>query len=126
MALLGAFAIAASLLAFVGVYGVMAYSVSQRSRELGVRIALGARPSDVARTVVTQGVWLTCAGVAIGLILSTIAGSVLKALLFGVTPVDPVTFAIVSIVAAVAGLGAATLPAMTALRVDPAIALRGE
>jgi putative ABC transport system permease protein len=126
MALLGAFAIAASLLAFVGVYGVMAYSVSRRSREIGVRMALGARPSDVARTVVIQSVWLTCTGVAIGLILSTIAGGVLKALLFGVTPVDPVTFVLVSIVATVAGLGAAALPAMSALAVDPAVALRGE
>ncbi len=126
MALLGAFAIAASLLAFVGVYGVMAYSVSQRSREIGVRVALGARPSDIARAVVVQGAWLTGGGVAVGLLLAAMAGNVLKSLLFGVAPFDPATFAIVAIVAAVAGLGAGVLPAMAAARIDPADALRAD
>ncbi|HEY7499563.1 MAG TPA: ABC transporter permease [Vicinamibacterales bacterium] len=126
MALLIAFAIAASFLAFVGVYGVMAYSVSRRSREIGVRVALGARPSDVARAVIAQGAWLTGFGVAAGLILAALAGGVLKAMLFHVSPLDPATFALVSIVAAAAGLGAAALPAISALRVDPAVALRGE
>jgi putative ABC transport system permease protein len=126
MALLAAFAIAASLLSFVGVYGVMAYSVSQRSREIGVRLALGARPSDVARSVAAHGLRLTAAGVTAGLILSSLAGGTLKALLFGVTPFDPTTFAIVAIIATLAGLGAAALPAFAALRVDPAGVLRGE
>jgi putative ABC transport system permease protein len=126
MALVIAFAIAASLLAFVGVYGVMAYSVSQRTREIGVRVALGARPSEVARVVVVHGLWLTVAGSAAGLVLAALAGGLLKTLLFGVRPIDPATFAIVTIVTVAAGLSAAALPALAALRVDPATALRSE
>ena len=126
MALLAALAAAACVLAFVGVYGVMAFGVTERSREIGVRVALGARPVDVARTILTQGAWLTAAGITIGLVLAGLAGGVLGALLFGVTPLDPPTFLVVAIITAAAGLLATAMPAVTAMRIDPTAALRGE
>jgi putative ABC transport system permease protein len=126
MALLTLFAVASSLLAFVGVYSVMAYSVQARAREIGVRLALGATPSAVARAIVKQGVGLTATGLAIGLVTAAMAGGVLRSLLFGVTPIDPVTFAAVSAIVGVAGLMATALPALTATRVDPTDALRSE
>ncbi len=126
MALLSLFAGAAALLAFIGVYSVMAYAVSTRSREIGVRLALGARPIDVAQAIVSQGALLTSIGTVAGLALSTVLASVLGALLFGIRPVDPLTFAGVCAVAVVAGLLATGIPAITAARVDPTTALRGE
>jgi predicted permease len=126
MALLSLFAGAAALLAFVGVYSVMAYAVSTRAREIGVRLALGARPTDVARAIVSQGAALTSAGTVAGLAISALLASVLRTLLFGVTPVDPLTFGVVGVVAIGAGLLATCVPALTAARVDPTVALRGE
>jgi putative ABC transport system permease protein len=126
MAILALFAGAACLLAFVGVYGVMAYNVRQRSREIGVRLALGARPADVARLILSQGTLLTGLGIAIGLAISAASARALSAWLFGVTPLDPMTFALVVVVTAAAGLLASAAPAWTAARVDPTIALRSE
>jgi putative ABC transport system permease protein len=126
MALLSLFACAAALLAFVGVYSVMAYTVSARSREIGVRLALGARPIDVARSVISQGVILTGVGTIVGLGMSAMLGGVLGTLLFGVTPLDLLTFTAVCALAIVAGLLATCVPAITAARVNPTSALRGE
>jgi ABC-type antimicrobial peptide transport system permease subunit len=126
MALLTLFAAASALLAFVGVYSVMAYSVAARAREIGVRLALGARPSAVARAVVRQGAGLTATGIIIGLGAATTAGSVLSSLLFAVKPIDVVTFAAVTIVTGAAGVLATAVPAMTAMRVDPSTALRSD
>ncbi len=126
MALLTLFALAACFLAFVGVYGVMAYSVATRAREFGVRIALGAAPSSVATAILTQGVRLAAVGIAIGLVAAAAAGRVLSTLLVAVRPIDPVTFAVVAIVTGTAAVLAATTPALTAMRVDPSAALRGD
>ena len=126
MLLLVGFAAAACLLAFVGVYGLMAFGVAERSREIGVRVALGARPSDVARSILAQAAALTGVGTAVGLALAGLVGSVLGTLLFGVTSLDPPTFVGVAIVCAGAGLLASALPAMTAARVDPTAALKGD
>jgi predicted permease len=126
MALLTLFAAAACFLAFVGVYGVMAYSVAQRSREIGVRIALGASPSEVARRVLRQGAVLTGAGLAIGVVLSAVLAGTLARLLFGVAPRDPLTFGLVAGVTTVSSLLATALPAVMAARVDPTVALKTE
>jgi predicted permease len=126
MLLLAGFAAAACVLAFVGVYGLMAFGVAERSREIGVRVALGARPSDVARSILAQAATLTGVGTALGLLLAGLVGSVLGTLLFGVTSLDPPTFVGVAIVCAGAGLLASALPALTAARVDPTAALKGD
>ena len=126
MALLSLFAGAAALLAFVGVYSVMAYNVSAQSREIGVHLALGARPIDVARTVLSRGALLTGAGTVVGLTMSALLANVLGALLFGVEPLDSATFASVCAITFVAGLLATCAPAITAAHVDPTTALRGE
>ena len=126
MAILSAFGVAAWLLALVGVYGVIAYSVTQRSREIGVRMALGARPADIARTILTQGTFMTGLGVGIGVVLSAALARALGTLLFGVAPIDPLTFALVSIVTFVSSLIASAAPALMASRVDPNLVLRAE
>jgi putative ABC transport system permease protein len=126
MALLSAFAAAALFLAVIGVYGVMAYSVAQRSREIGVRMALGARPTDIARAVLAQGAFLSALGVTIGLVLSAALAGVLGTLLFGVAPIDPVTFAGVSLVTIAASLIASGMPALMAARMEPNAALRAD
>ena len=123
MLLLAGFAAAACVLAFVGVYGLMAFGVAERSREIGARGALGARPSDVARSILAQAATFTGVGTALGLVLAGLVGSVLGTLLFGVTALDPPTFVGVVIVCAGAGLLASALPAMTAAHVDPTAAL---
>ena len=126
MALLTLFAAASALLAFIGVYSVMAYSVAARAREIGVRLALGARPSEVARAIVGQGAGLTAAGIVIGLGVAATAGGLLSSLLFAVKPIDVMTFAAVTIVTGAAGVLATAVPAMTAMRVDPSTALRSD
>jgi predicted permease len=124
--LVGAFGVAGLLLACVGVYGAMAYTVGQRTREIGVRMALGARAPAVLRLVLRQGVALTAAGLALGLAAALAATRVVGHLLYGVSATDPATFAAVSLILAATTLAAAYLPARRAARVDPMTALRAE
>ena len=122
--LLGAFAVLALVLAAVGIYGVMAYGVAQRTHELAIRIALGAQHTDVFRLIVGQGMRLAVAGVAIGLAGAFALTRFLRTLLFEIGPTDPITFAGVSILLALVALLACYVPARRASRVDPIAGLR--
>jgi putative ABC transport system permease protein len=124
MLLLGAFAAVAVLLAAIGVYGVLAYLVSLRTQEIGVRLAIGASPRDVARLFLREGVTLVAIGLAVGLAGAIAAVQALRTLLFGVAPSDPLTFAAVVVALGLSGLCASYLPARRAARVDPMEALR--
>jgi putative ABC transport system permease protein len=120
------FAGLALLLAMVGVFGILAYSVQQRVRDFGVRRALGATTSDVLRLVVGSAVRVIATGAVIGLALSAVMGRLLATMLFGVQPLDPMTFASVTIVLALTAAVSIAGPAWRATRIDPAVALRGE
>jgi putative ABC transport system permease protein len=120
------FAGLALLLAMVGVFGILAYSVQQRVRDFGVRRALGASTSDVLRLVIGSAVRVVAAGVAVGLTLSALLGRLLVTMLFGVQPLDPLTFASVTIVLALTATLSIAGPAWRATRIDPAVALRTE
>jgi putative ABC transport system permease protein len=122
--LLGGFAAFASLIAAVGLFGVLAYSVAQRSREIGIRTALGARPLDVARLVVSQGLVITIAGLVAGVWASMALTRAMSSLLFGVTPRDPATFVAVPAALLVVSAIACFVPARRAARVDPLQVLR--
>ncbi len=124
--LLAVFAGLSLVLSVIGIYGVMAYAVSQRTRELGIRMALGASRADVLRLVVGQGLRLTLLGVAFGLVASLAATRLIVSLLYSVSPTDLVTFTVVPLVLAVAALLASYLPALRATRIDPMTALRYE
>lgn len=114
------------LLAVIGIYGVVSFTVSRRVREMGIRIALGAAPSVVVRLVVRQGFALVAAGLVIGVALALAATRLLRALLSGVGPADPLTFAGVSLVLGLVGIAACYVPARRAARTDPAVVLRQE
>jgi putative ABC transport system permease protein len=122
--LLGIFALLALLLASIGLYGVMAYTVTQRTRELGIRLALGARQQDVRNMVVRQGLMLAAAGVVIGLGIAFALARLVTNLLYGVSGTDSVTFAVIPVVLLVVAGLATYIPAWRASRVDPVVALR--
>ena len=124
--LLGVFGLLALLLATVGIYGVLSYSVSQRTQEVGIRMALGATSRTVLGLVVGQGMLLVAIGVGIGLAGSLGLARLLASLLFGVNTSDPATFALVSLVLAAAAFVATYIPARRATKVDPITALRYE
>jgi putative ABC transport system permease protein len=124
--LLSVFAALALLLAAVGVYGLVAYTANQRTREIGIRIALGAAPHDILGMVLAGGLWLVLAGTAIGLTIALVFTRLLRGMLFGVNATDPVTFAVVSALLLCVSLAACWVPARRATRVNPIIALRHE
>jgi predicted permease len=126
MILLGAFAALALILTVVGLYGVMAYSVSRRTREIGVRLALGAPRSAVLRMVLWDAAILLGAGIGFGVAASLASASVLKSMLYGTAPRDPLVLAVVCLSVALAGLLAAYIPAFRAASIDPTRALRSE
>jgi putative ABC transport system permease protein len=124
--LLGVFAGIALLLAAVGIYGVISYTVSQRTQEIGIRMALGARQSDVLSMVLRQALTLAATGILIGGVGAALLTGLMRNLLYGVRPTDPVTFAVVATLLAVIAAAAASVPGLRATRVDPAVALRAE
>ena len=124
--LLGVMGILAVILAAVGLYGVIAYAVSQRTQEMGIRLALGAAPSDLLRMVLRQGLVITSVGLAIGLVLAFAATGFMRSLLPGIAPRDPVTFIAVPLVLMTIAVIAALIPARRAGAVDPIVALRYE
>jgi putative ABC transport system permease protein len=124
--LLGSFAGLALLLAALGIYGLISYAVSQRTQEIGIRMALGARSGDVMTLVLRKGMGLTLAGLVIGLSSALVMAGLLRSFLFGVKPTDPVSFAVVALLLTGIALLACYIPAQQALRVDPIVALRHE
>jgi ABC-type antimicrobial peptide transport system permease subunit len=126
MTLVSAFAAVALLLAAVGIYGVLSYAVTQRTAEIGIRVALGARRSQVVGLVLRHGLALTAFAVAVGLAAALAAARLLRSQLFGVSPTDPLTFAGVPLVVAAVALLATYVPARRAAGVDPMEALRAD
>ena len=123
---LGVFAVLALLLASVGIYGVISYAVAQRTRELGVRVALGATRHDVLALVLGQGLRLTLVGVVIGAVGAVVVARVVASLLYGVRPIDPVTFMGTTAVFLAICLAACYVPVRRATRIEPTQALRYE
>jgi predicted permease len=124
--LIGSFALLALILATVGLYGLISYSVSQRTRELGIRIALGAQPADVVRLVAGEGARLTAIGIGVGVFAALGLTQLMRSLLFGVSAVDPLTFAGVALLLTLVAAAASYIPARRAMRTDPIISLRYE
>ena len=126
MRLLSLFAAAALALSALGIYGVIAFGVSRRTREIGIRMALGARPRDVQSLILGQGLRLILAGVAFGVAGALALTGALSALLYGVSPRDPATIGAITALLVLVSLAATWFPARRAARVDPTVALRSE
>jgi predicted permease len=124
--LVGAFAAAALALAIVGIYGVVSYSVAQRTREMGIRMALGAQPGSLVSLVMRHGGRMAAAGIVLGVVGAVLSGRYAATLLYGVTATDPLTYLAVAVVLSIVAVAATVLPARRATRVDPALALRSE
>jgi hypothetical protein len=124
--LIGCFAVLALSLAAVGLYGIVSYSVSQRTREFGIRIAVGAAPSDLMRLVLGESARLTALGTVIGVLSALALTRLMRSLLFGISPSDPITFIAASVLLGGIALAAASVPARRAVRTGPAIALRAD
>ena len=124
--LIGSFAALALVLAMVGLYGLISYSVSQRTRELGIRIALGAQQKDVMRLVLGRGAQLTVIGIVLGLAAALGLTQLMRSLLFGVSAMDPFTFVSVAVVLALVAIAACYIPARRAMSTDPSVTLRYE
>jgi ABC-type antimicrobial peptide transport system permease subunit len=122
--LFGAFALSALALGAVGIYGVMSQAVGQRTRELGIRVALGARRGQVLGLVLREGMTLAVAGTAAGLLGALALSRLLSGVLYGISATDPLTLAAMSALLVLVALGACVLPARRATRVDPAVCLR--
>jgi len=118
--------VVALAIAVIGIYGVIAYGVAQRRKEIGIRVALGARPSSVAAMVVRQGIVLAAAGIVVGLVLAFALTRFLAGFLFAVTPTDPITMVVVVASLGVAALLASFIPARRATRADPVAVLRAD
>jgi len=114
------------VLASVGIYGVMSYSVAQRTREIGIRMALGARRADVLQMTVKDGLKLVCAGMLLGVAAAFILTRVMSTLLYGISATDPITFVGISFVLLAVAMLASYVPALRATKVDPIIALRAQ
>ena len=123
MVLASVFAGVALVLAVVGIYGVISFSVTQRTNEFGIRMALGAKPSHIRKQVVSQGTWFVLYGIGAGLLMALSLTPFLESLVFGVRTADPVTFVIVSAILAVVVIGASYIPARRATKLDPMVAL---
>jgi ABC-type antimicrobial peptide transport system permease subunit len=124
--MLAAFAAATLALGLIGIYGVLSYSVGQRSREIGIRLALGASPGAVLWMVLREALVLSCAGAAVGLAAAFALSRLMSTMLFGVPPHDPATYILAAVAAPCAALAAAWAPARRAMRVDPAASLRAD
>ena len=124
MVLLELFGGIALLMTAIGVYGVISYSVAERTREIGIRAALGAQPGDIVRLVVGGGLTVVCAGLAAGVVVALLATRFLESSLYGVSATDPATFAGVAVVLLLVALVAQGVPILRAMRVDPSVALR--
>ncbi len=126
MLLLSIFGGLALVLASVGIYGVISFAVSQRTREIGVRMALGARPADVLQMILTEGLKLVAVGVVLGTAAALLLTRLLEGMVYGVSMRDPLIFALVNLLMAAVSLAACYVPARRAMRVDPLVALRCE
>jgi ABC-type antimicrobial peptide transport system permease subunit len=126
MEIVALFALTALLLAGLGIYGVISYIVSERTREIGIRLALGADSGAILRMILRQGLGLAVAGTAVGLVGAVVVSHLMTGLLYGVRPTDPPTFAGVALLLIGVALAACYIPARRAVRVDPLIALRYE